>query len=130
MKKLTLFLTVLGCFNCAASAAVDWESKGMEMAGDEGTTTAVAQETAAGEKPTVEKIRKKRREKAERGEEAAGPKTRSRKVVYNLFTEWAGCEDGTLEESVMKFAATMVKYFDGEAGDRAVLNRLRELAGD
>jgi ParB/RepB/Spo0J family partition protein len=105
-------------------------SVGYEMAGDETATQEVAQEAAAGGKPTVEKIRKARREKAEKGEEAAGPKTRSRKVVYNLFVEWAGCTDGTLEDKIMKFASTMVKYMDGETGDRAVLNRLRDLIGE
>lgn len=34
MKKLTLFLTVLMCLNGAAFAAIDWESKGMQMAGE------------------------------------------------------------------------------------------------
>jgi ParB/RepB/Spo0J family partition protein len=104
-------------------------SVGMEMANDEGAQAA-AQETAdAGEKPTVEKIRKARREKAERGEEAAGPKARSRKVVLNLFTEWAGCDDGTIEDEIKKFSATLVDYFNGACGDRKILNRLRELMG-
>jgi hypothetical protein len=34
MKKLTLFLTTLMCLNGAAFAAIDWESKGMQMAGE------------------------------------------------------------------------------------------------
>jgi len=72
--------------------------------------------------------RKVKREKAERGEATSGPKSRSRKEIRNLFVAWAECEDGTIEEGVLKFAATMVKYMDGEVGDRAVLNWLRELA--
>jgi ParB/RepB/Spo0J family partition protein len=105
-------------------------SVGYEMAGDEGAQADAAEASAAGEKPTVEKIRRKRREKAEKGEEAAGPKARSRKVVYNLFVEWAGCDDGTLEDGIKKFSATMVEYFDGSCGDRKVMNRLRELPGE
>jgi len=34
MKKLTLLLTALVCLNGAAFAAIDWESKGMQMAGE------------------------------------------------------------------------------------------------
>jgi ParB/RepB/Spo0J family partition protein len=105
-------------------------SVGYEMAGDAGAQEAVEEASAAGEKPTVEKIRKARRQKAEAGQETAGTKARSRKVVYNLFTEWAGCDDGTLEDGIKKFSATMVEYMDGSCGDRKVLNRLRELAGD
>jgi hypothetical protein len=125
---------------------------GYEMANDpaeaETTTeeTGTAAETASGAssgrsakgrksageaaKPTRESIRKSRRERAERGEATSGSTSRSRKEVRNLFVEWAGCQDGTLEEPIMKFAATLVKYMDGEVGDRAVLNRLRELAGE
>jgi ParB/RepB/Spo0J family partition protein len=102
-------------------------SVGYEMAGDEGAAQTVAEESAAGEQPTVEKIRKVRREKAEKGEEVAGPKARSRKVVYNLFQEWAGCTDGTIEDEVKKFSAAMVEYMDGSCGDRKILNRLREM---
>ena len=126
LKLLTLPVAVQRDIHKGKIAA----SVGMEMAGDEGAAAEVAQEAEAGGKPTVEKIRKARRKKAEAGEEVAGPKSRSRKVVYNLFVEWAGCKDGTLEEGIIKFSATMVKYFDGDGGDRAVLNRLRELAGE
>jgi ParB/RepB/Spo0J family partition protein len=74
-----------------------------------------------------EAVRQVKRSKAEKGEEVAGPTQRSRKEIVNLFTEWAGCTDGTIEESILKFAKTMVEYMAGKVGDRAVLNRLREL---
>jgi ParB/RepB/Spo0J family partition protein len=74
-----------------------------------------------------EAVRRVKREKAEKGEEVAGPTQRSRKEIVNLFTEWSGCEDGTIEEDILKFCKTMVDYMAGKVGDRAVLNRLREL---
>ena len=126
LKLLTLPVAVQKDIHKGKIAA----SVGMEMAGDEGAQADAAEASAAGEKPTVEKIRRKRREKAEKGEETAGPKARSRKVVYNLFVEWAGCDDGTIEDGIKKFSATMVEYFDGSCGDRKVLNRLRELPGE
>ncbi len=74
-----------------------------------------------------EAVRKVKRSRAEKGEEVAGPTQRSRKEIVNLFTEWASCTDGTIEEGILKFAKTMVEYMAGKVGDRAVLNRLREL---
>ena len=76
---------------------------------------------------TRESVRKVKRDKAERGEETTGPKARSRKMVHNLFTDWAGCEDGTIEDPIKKLCAAIVKWMDGETGDRAVLNRMREM---
>ena len=92
------------------------------------TPGAVATEEAP--TPTRESVRAVKREKAEKGEETTGPKSRSRKVVYNLFADWAGCDDGTIEDDIKALCATLVKYFDGEVGDRAVLNRMRELVGE
>ena len=80
--------------------------------------------------PTKESVRAVKREKAEKGEKVAGSTARSRKVVYNLFADWAGCDDGTIEEPIKKLCAALVKYMDGKVGDRAVLNQMRELAGE
>ncbi len=79
-------------------------------------------------KPVREAVRRLKREKAERGEDTKGSTARSRKEVYNLFSDYAGCQDGTIEDPIKKLCAAIVAYMDGKAGDRAVLNRMRELA--
>jgi ParB/RepB/Spo0J family partition protein len=78
-------------------------------------------------KVTRQHVRKVKREKVERGEQTAGPVGLSRKEIRNLFAEFAGCQDGTIEEPILKLCSTVVKCIDGEAGPRAVLNRMREL---
>ena len=85
-------------------------------------------QTASQAKPTRTSVRKAKRDKAERGEAVSGSVSRSRKEVYNLFAEWAGCGDGSIEDPIMKLCAAIVKYMDGGCGDRAILNRMRELA--
>jgi ParB-like chromosome segregation protein Spo0J len=96
------------------------------------TTTARVPADAGGQtggeaKPTRTSVRRAKRDKAEKGEATRGPVSRSRKEVYNLFAEWAGCGDGSIEDPIMKLCAAICKYMNGETGDRAVLNRMREL---
>ncbi len=79
-------------------------------------------------KPTRASVRKIKRDRVERGEETSGPTGLSRKEIRELFAEFAGCQDGTIEEPIMKLCAAIVKAIDGEIGSRAVLNRMRELA--
>ncbi len=76
---------------------------------------------------TRTKVRKAKRAAAEAGESTRGSKSRSRKEVYQQFADWAGCGDGTIEDSILKLCATITKWMDGEVGERAVLNRMREL---
>lgn len=118
------------------AASVGYELAGMEPA--ERTKALETSTTTAGEsgqaepktKPTRTSVRKAKREAAEKGAETKGSTARSRKEVYSLFTEWAACEDGTIAEGIRKLCITLVKYMDGETGDRAVLNRMRELEGE
>ncbi len=77
-------------------------------------------------KPTRTSVRKAKREAAERGEDTKGSKARTRKEVYNLLSAMA--EDITIEEPIRKLCSTITQYMDGKVGDRAVLNRMRELA--
>ena len=88
-----------------------------EMAGDK----------APKPKPLRQAIRKLKREKAQRGETSTGATGLSRKEIREIFAEWADCQDGTIEEPIMKLAQAVVKCIDGEVGSRAVLNRMREL---
>jgi ParB/RepB/Spo0J family partition protein len=77
---------------------------------------------------TRERIRQVKREKAERGEETQGPTGRTRKEIRNQFEEWAKRDDETIEEPIRKLCASMVKFIDGEIGERAILTRIRELS--
>jgi ParB/RepB/Spo0J family partition protein len=77
---------------------------------------------------TTEKVRKAKREAAEAGAETRGPKDRSRKVVYNQFEEWAGCDDGTIEDPIIKHCKVMVRFMDGTISSQGVLRSLRTLA--
>lgn len=142
LKLLTLQIGVQRDIHKGHIAA----SVGYEMAGlsaqdqAKAANAAASQETAPGAesatsekpktKPTRESVRQTKREAAERGEETSGPKSRSRKVVYNLFADWAGCEDSTIEVPIRDLCKALVKYMDGKVGDRAVLNQMRELAGE
>ena len=78
-------------------------------------------------KPLRQAIRRLKREKAEHGEASIGAIGLSRKEIREIFAEWAGCQDGTIEEPIMRLAQAVVKCIDGEVGSRAVLNRMREL---
>ena len=117
------------------AASVGYELAGMEPAErtkalEIATTADEGPAEPAKAKPTRTSVRKAKREAAEKGAETKGSTARSRKEVYSLFTEWAACEDGTIAEGIRKLCATLVKYMDGETGDRAVLNRMRELEGE
>jgi ParB-like chromosome segregation protein Spo0J len=80
------------------------------------------------QKLTRERIRQVKRDKAERGEETSGPVGRSKKEIRNQFEEWAKRDDQTIEEPIRKLSASMVKFIDGEIGERAILTRMRELS--
>jgi ParB-like partition proteins len=78
-------------------------------------------------KVTRERIRQVKRDKAERGEETQGPTGRSRKEIRTQFEDWAKRDDQTIEESIQKLCAAIVKFIDGDIGERAILTRMREL---
>lgn len=82
---------------------------------------------AAGGKVTRTQVRKAKRTRAERGEETSGPKAMSRKEFRKVFEDFAACDDGTIEEPIQKLCKTILDLIDGKAGERAVLNRMREL---
>jgi len=86
------------------------------------------QKPAKPEKLTRERIRQVKRDNAERGEETSGPTGRTRKEIRSQFEEWAKREDETIEEPIQKLCASVVKFIDGEVGERAILTRMRELA--
>jgi ParB/RepB/Spo0J family partition protein len=77
---------------------------------------------------TRERIRQVKRDKAERGEETSGPVGRSKKEIRTQFEEWAKRDDQTIEEPIRKLCAAVVKFIDGEIGERAILTRMRELS--
>lgn len=81
-------------------------------------------------KTTVESVREGKRQRAEKGEAVAGPVARSRKVIYNELSEFATCDDGTIEDDYKKIFSTLVRYMDGKVGIRAVLNQLRDLSDE
>lgn len=91
-----------------------------DMTPEERTKAQESSEEAAEAKVTRKRARKAR-------EEVSGPKPRSRKEVYQQFSEWAGCTDGTIEEPILKLCQTIVKWMNNEVGERAVFNRMREL---
>ncbi len=138
LKLLTLPISTQREINEGRLAA----SVGYEMAGENqkaepetsaaGATSSREEPKASAEtaKPTRESIRQKKRERAERGEQVSGPISRSRKVIYNDFAEFAGCGDGTVEEPIKKAFSVMLRYMDGKVGIRAVLNQLRDLSGE
>jgi ParB/RepB/Spo0J family partition protein len=86
------------------------------------------QKPATAQKLTRERIRQVKRDKAERGEETSGPVGRTKKEIRTQFEEWAKREDETIEEPIRKLCASVVKFIDGEIGERAILTRMRELA--